>query len=272
MAFESGGENGAAKERPGPAPGVQGRGLLRRAERASLATSLQRDGSGDPYASLVIVAVDQDASPLLLLSDLADHTANLKASPRAGLLIDGTAGHQDPLTGPRLSLQGSLGRVESAAALQRFQNRHPGAALYAGFGDFNLYRFTVDKAHLVAGFGAIHWIDAESLLYDCSAAEVLAAAESDIVAHMNEDHADALALIARHLLHQDDGGQGEDPWVMTGIDPEGFDLRGPGGLQRVDFAGHFTGPIADAQAARAALVALTQQARKLAEAGRSSPD
>lgn len=259
MVLESG-----AEKHPDRQPGALARGLLRRAERASLATSLQRDGSGDPYASLVIMAVDHDAGPLLLLSDLADHTANLKAAPRAGLLIDGTLGYDDPLTGPRVSLQGRLARLDSQTALQRFQRRHPGAALYAGFGDFNLYRFEIEKGHLVAGFGDIHWLAAESLLHDCSDAVALAAAEADIVAHMNEDHDDALALMAQHLLHQAGGS-----WSMTGIDPEGLDLRGPGQegslgppLQRLDFAR----PVNDAQSARAALVALTREAREAAGA------
>ncbi len=266
MALESGGEKEAASPGPGRQPGKQpagqpgdlARGLLRRAERASLATSLQKDGSGDPYASLVIMAVDQDGGPLLLLSDLADHTANLKASPRAGLLIDGTAGYDDPLTGPRISLQGRLDRIDSPAALARFTRRHPGAALYAGFGDFNLYRFEIEKGHLVAGFGDIHWLAAELLLHDCSGAAALAAAEADIVAHMNEDHGDALALMAQHLLRREGG-----PWIMTGIDPEGFDLRGPGPegpLQRLDFPQE----INDGESARAALVALTRQAREAA--------
>lgn len=266
MALESGGEKEAASPGPGKQPGKHparqpgdlARGLLRRAERASLATSLQKDGSGDPYASLVIMAVDQDAGPLLLLSDLADHTANLKASPRAGLLIDGTAGYDDPLTGPRISLQGRVDRIDSPTALARFTRRHPGAALYAGFGDFNLYRFEIEKGHLVAGFGDIHWLAAEVLLHDCSGAAALAAAEADIVAHMNEDHGDALALMAHHLLQREGG-----PWIMTGIDPEGFDLRGPGAEgapQRLDFAQE----INDAESARAALVALTRQAREAA--------
>ena len=41
--------------------------------RAALATSL----NGAPYASLVLFAVDVDGSPLLLLSDLAQHSRNI---------------------------------------------------------------------------------------------------------------------------------------------------------------------------------------------------
>ena len=81
------------------------RELLRRADRAVLATRLGPEGW--PYASLVLLAVDHDAAPLLLLSDLAEHSRALAADARLSLLVDGTAGHADPLTGPRLTLLGT---------------------------------------------------------------------------------------------------------------------------------------------------------------------
>ncbi|MGH6946502.1 MAG: pyridoxamine 5'-phosphate oxidase family protein, partial [Kiloniellales bacterium] len=82
------------------------RALVRHAQSASLSTLLARDGSGHPYVSLVVVACDPAATPILLLSDLADHSRNLAADPRAALLFDGTAGLADPLAGARVALLG----------------------------------------------------------------------------------------------------------------------------------------------------------------------
>src|SRR5436305_1465105 len=110
-------------------PAMTARRLLRGLDRASLATTLE----GRPYASLVLVATAADGAPLLLLSDLAQHSINIKADPRVALLFDGTAGRADPLTGPRVSL---LGRAAPSAApgdRARFLARHPAAALYADF-------------------------------------------------------------------------------------------------------------------------------------------
>ena len=141
-------------------PGVAVRELVREAGQAALASALARDGSGRPYASLVLSACDHDGSPVLLLSDLADHSKNLAAEPKASLLFDVTAGRADPLTGSRASLLGELrpvaDRAQAARLLARYTARHPGAADYAGFADFRLYRMTVESAHLVAGFGRIH--------------------------------------------------------------------------------------------------------------------
>lgn len=239
-----------------PRPAETARGLLRSLDRAALGTLRVADGA--PHVSLVLVAVDADGAPILLLSRLAEHTRNLLAalerdgSAPASLLFDGTAGLDDPLTGPRVTLNGLLAPSTLDRHRRRYLARHPSAALYADFSDFAFYHLAPTQAHLVAGFGAIHTLDAEALLDDVGDAAALLAAAPDIVAHMNEDHADAIALIARHLL-----GQGGDGWRMTGIDPEGCDLRLAGAVARVRFAERVTTP----QAARVALVALTRQAR-----------
>ena len=227
-------------------PAATARRLMRALDRASLATSLE----GWPYASLVLVAADHDASPLLLLSDLAEHSKNIARDSRASLLFDGTAGRDDPLTGPRVTLLGEMRRIEDKRLLARFTARHPSAAGYAGFADFHLYRLAVARAHLVAGFGRIDWVAADALLHP--PAPALAAAEADILAHMNDDHAEALDLYATRLAGRTGKG-----WRLTGIDPEGIDLRLGGSIERLDFPA----PVRDPEGARAALVRLARQAR-----------
>jgi putative heme iron utilization protein len=229
------------------------RRLMRALDRATLATSLE----GWPYASLVLVALDHDASPLLLLSDLAEHSKNIKRDPRLSLLFDGTAGRDDPLTGPRVSVLGEAQLDADPRRLARFTARHPAAAGYAGFADFKLYRVAVARAHLVAGFGRIDWIAADALRQS-GADPALAAAESDILAHMNADHADTLDLYATRLA-----GQSGTGWRLTGIDPEGADLRRAGGVARLDFGR----PVRNAQEVRRAFIELAQRAREEGKEG-----
>lgn len=228
-------------------PAVTARHLMRALDRATLATT--RDGW--PYASLVLTAADHEGSPLLLLSDLAEHTKNIKRDPRVSLLFDGTAGRDDPLTGPRVTVLGEAKPALDPRRRARFTARHPSAAAYAGFADFHLYRIDVTRAHLVAGFGRIDWIAADALLYP-SHGEALAAAEADIIEHMNEDHAGMVDLYATRLA-----GAGGEGWRLTGIDPEGADLRRAGTVARLDF----TTPVADAHEARAAFIHLARTAR-----------
>ena len=104
------------------------RRLLRSLDRAALATSLAPASGGGPYVSLVLAATAPDGAPLLLISDLAQHTINLKRDPAVSLLLDGTAGLDEPLTGPRLTLLGGAARAADTALLARFVARHPSAS------------------------------------------------------------------------------------------------------------------------------------------------
>lgn len=236
---------------PASAPATIVRGLLRAADRATLATTLAGPaGGGWPYASLVLLAVDHDAAPLLLISTLAEHTRNLAADPRAAVLVDGTAGLDEPLTGARATVLGRLVRDDDPERRARYLRRHPSAAGYAGFGDFAVWRMQVERAHLVAGFGRIHWVDAAAVLG--RAGLKLAVREADVVAHMNADHADAIQLYARVLLGLDGDG-----WAMTGCDEDGADLRLGGRTARLAF----DAPVEDAEGARVELVRLVKRAR-----------
>ncbi len=134
--------------------------LMRRQTGAALGTVMD----GAPYVSLVLTAFDADGAPLLLLSDLAQHSRNILADNRVSLLFDGTQGLADPLTGPRLTVLGTAVRHDDGSALERYVARQPSAAQYAGFGDFHLYRVRIDRGHFVAGFGRIRWIEASALL------------------------------------------------------------------------------------------------------------
>ena len=223
--------------------------MVRSVARAALGTLLHGAESA-PYVSLVNVATDHDGSPLLLLSDLADHTRNLAADPRASLLFDGTGEREDPLAGERVTVQGRLGRSDDPRHRRRYLARHPVAAMYADFKDFNFYRLTVERAHLVAGFGRIHWLEAKALLVE--PAPVLIARETDIILHMNDEHQDAIDAYAQGLL-----GLSGDGWRLTGVDPEGCDLRQGHRVARLSFAHRVT----DAESARAELVRLVASAR-----------
>jgi heme iron utilization protein len=236
--------------RPGEAnAATSARRVTRTVPRAALGTILRAAG-GWPYVSLVSVATDHDGAPLLLLSDLSEHVKNLKEDDRASLLFDATGELEDPLAGERVTLLGRLVRTTAPAHRARYLARHPAAAMYADFRDFAFYCMHVERAHLVAGFGRIHWIEgAETVIAPCPA---LGKAEVGILEHMNRDHRDVVQLYARQLLDLDGDG-----WIMTGIDPEGCDLRLDHRTARLPF----DEPVADPETARAVFVRLARHAR-----------
>lgn len=239
-------------------PARLARRLARTAGRATLATV---GADGGPLATLVLTASAQDGAILLLLSAIAAHSRNIAADPRVSLLFMAGSGGEGALTRPRVSISGRALRHDDTIDRRRFLARHPAAAEWAGLPDFALLRVVPESGHLVAGFARTHRLAGPDLLVDAAAAAAMRAAEADILAHMNEDHAEAVALYATALL----GARGKG-WRMTGIDPEGCDLRRPPGRGTADDR-HvarlaFPDPVDGPDAARRTLATLARRARE----------
>jgi heme iron utilization protein len=245
-------------------PVLTAKKLLRTSRFGALA-SLQ-PATGNPFCSLVNIATSVDGSPLLLLSRLAVHTKNIAADSRISLLL-GEHGARDPLAAPRASIVGNIFRLDSrvdshlatAEQLQNARRRYlaanPSAETFVDFADFGFYRIAVDHLHLVAGFGRIVDLSAQSVLTEVSDAAALLEAEAGAVAHMNADHGDTMNLYATALL----GADAAD-WRCIGIDPEGLDMRaGDGSALRLVFPRRVVAP----DALRRTLKELADHARGL---------
>lgn len=226
------------------------RATLRKARIAALATLDPM--SGFPLATLTNIATDVDGSPLFLASKLSLHTRNIEADPRVSVLVS-SLGKGDPLANSaRLSVVGRAERCTDENARRRFLARHPKAKLYADFPDFSLFRLSVQGFHPNGGFARAGEIAVGAVLLDLAGCEALIAAEDDAIAHMNEDHAEALSLYATKLL-----GLPEGRWKATGLDPEGLDLVCSDENGRLVFPSRVTEPAG----LRHVLVALAQEAR-----------
>jgi putative heme iron utilization protein len=237
------------KNTPDFDPRAAAKKLMREARSGALATLMA--GSGDPYCSLVNVASAADGAPLLLISRLAVHTRNVLADPRVSLMLDERK-PGDPLEGARVMLMGEALQTGSEDAKRRYLARQPEAEMFAGFGDFAFYEVKLKGAHLVAGFGRIVDLTPADLLTDLSGAEALIAAEPQVIAHMNQDHADACRLYATRLLGAPDGD-----WRCVGCDPEGLDLQ----LDRTGLRLPFPQRVSQPGVLRAVLKQLADQAR-----------
>ncbi len=218
------------------------RTLLEQARHGALGT-LQE---GHPYTTLVQVA-SLGGTPLLLLSDLAEHTKNLRVDPRASLLV-WEEGADDPLMAGRVTLLGRL--AESSEGREVYLERHPGAAQYAGFKDFHFFTLVVESARYVGGFGRMSWVEGAD--YRAAAPDPVAPMAAGIRSHMNEDHADHMLLMARHF------GQLEGTTArLVEVDTYGFTMR----IDATDLRVDFPRPVTTSQEVRQAMVALVNQAR-----------
>jgi heme iron utilization protein len=230
-----------------------GLGLVRASPFATLASL---SGDGFPLATLTSVATDMDGAPVILVSRLSGHTTNLLANPRCSLLFART-GKGDPLAHPRISVMAEAAVVDrdgadGARIRRRFLARQPKAGLYVDFPDFLFFRMVIRSASLNGGFGKAYELTAADLVSDVSDATGLIEAEADILAHMNDDHAEAVRLYATKFGKREDGS-----WRMVSLDPDGFEVAASGELVRIGFGERLTHP----DAAHAELVRLARLAR-----------
>lgn len=140
------------------------RHLLAHARSGALG-SINPDGS--PLVTLVAVATMTDGAPLLLLSQIAAHTQNILREASASLLVQGESEDPDPMTAPRLSLNGkvvALDKGEIASAKARFIDKHPGSEPYDTELDFDYYRFAIESVRFNQGFGRFRKLRPDDLL------------------------------------------------------------------------------------------------------------
>jgi putative heme iron utilization protein len=175
-------------------------------------------------------ALDQEGRPLFLISKMAMHTQNLDQDPRCSLLVPEDSGEKNPLGIGRVTLLGQAEAVpttETKAARTLYLKRHEKARYWVDYQDFGFYRLDVLNVYFVGGFGVMGWVEAPD--YTVAQPDPLADHAHGIIQHMNEDHRDALVLLAKECADLD-----AEEAEMTAVDRLGFHLR-------LKVAGHYQG-------------------------------
>jgi putative heme iron utilization protein len=248
---------------PAPSHAQYARSLASTYSRATLST-LNDDAY--PFGSVVLYVLDDHGQPVMLLSELAEHTKNIRRDGRASVLVSSTVmPGDDPMALPRVTLIGSLSQVRDhdlATVRARFLERHPSAESYVGFGDFAWWILEVASVRFVGGYGRMSWVDLDA--YKHVQPDPLASHADGIMAHMNTDHADANLAYARALA----GIAAATSARMVAVDRLGFDLLAstPAGLQPVRL--NFDEPVDTPEAARKAVMAMLARARSVPDASR----
>jgi putative heme iron utilization protein len=235
----------------------EARTLLAGTNAGTLAT-LCEDGS--PWASLVAYGALDDGSPVLFVSRLAQHGRNLLREPRASLSVAAHPSGDDVLANGRVTLAGTAEQPEgelARTALDRYIAAVPAAKAYAGFGDFTLWVLPVDRVRWVGGYGRMASTTATA--YADAAPDPVGPDAAYAITHLNEDHADALLVMAQALGGHPDATAAE----CQAIDRLGLDLfvTTPRGVGFARLA--FVEPVTRPGGLRGATVELTRRARAL---------
>lgn len=244
---------------PAPTHAERARTLAAGITSGTLCTLLndESEPAGHPYGSLVTTALS-DGSPIFLISALAEHTRNLAADNRCSLLLT-EAGEDNPLALGRITLLGQAERLENDASNARddYLRSHPQAGYYLEFGDFSFWRLNVESLRYIGGFGRMSWVSVDD--WYGAEPDPIAAAASGVLAHMNDDHADALREYCLAFSRARDFSD----VAMVGIDRYGFEmsLETAEGARPVRVA--FDSALNSPDEVRPALVELVSRARAL---------
>jgi heme iron utilization protein len=207
---------------------------------------------GYPFGSLTPFVLNQQGMPIILISNLAEHTKNIMQDDRVSLVVFDN--NDDLQANARLTLLGHAKQTDKNNELirGRYLRYLPQAEQYFDMHDFSFYTIQVIHARYIAGFGRMGWIDGSEITLPSNP---LFIEELGILEHMNADHQESLKAFCLHyhLIH---AHQVE----MIGIDSMGFDVRAQATIEHV-LRFNFDNPISNAQEARLALVAMTKACR-----------
>ncbi len=185
--------------------------------------------AGYPFGSVVPYSLNRNGEPVILISDIAEHTKNIVADARVSLTVL-EHGVEDVQESARLTLLADAVKIIANDTSDRYYRRFPQSKDYHKTHNFGFYCLAPVNIRYIGGFGKIHWLEPEQLILANPFNE---AEESKIIEHMNKDHQSALHHYVNHFKEMT---VAEDQTVlMTGIDAEGFDLMLNGRPHRFQF-------------------------------------
>lgn len=236
-------------------PAEEARTLLAHSDVATLAT-LSEDGT--PWASMIMFGTLADGSPALMVSTLAEHGRNLERDQRGSISVMAPRRGPDPLQNGRVTLAGVFEKPQGErleAARQACYDAMMYARTYEKMADFSVWVLNVERVRWVGGYGVMGSDDAAS--YATAAIDPTAPNAEHAIEHLNEDHADALILIAQKLGGYPDGTAA----VCTSIDRYGMDLSIDTPRGKAPARIGFAEPCTEADGLRMATVELARRAR-----------
>lgn len=241
---------------PTPTHGERARTLVGSIQTGTLCT-IAKEPDGYPYGSFVTFAMDGNA-PVFFISDLAEHTKNLKRDERASLLV-AEGGEGDPLANGRVTLLGPCRRLDDGplrdTAKAAYLEAHPNASYYVDYKDFSFWRLEVEGVRYIGGYGRMSWVELED--WAGAEADPVAAFADGIIEHMNADHQDAMVQYCRVFSKAADTTAA----TMTSVDRYGFEMSAETGRGPRPIRLAFSAPITTSEEARKEMVELVRQAR-----------
>jgi len=222
--------------------------ILRGVRTATISVDEQRTSL--PLKTVVAVASDIDGAPIVAVAGSNNDIRVFQDQSLCTLLLMASDEAISSET-PKLSMAGRLLELEGedlSRIAGRFHARHPSSV------SNSLFRMEFVEAWFSSSAGGRTKVETAQLLTELGSLADWGAREAGAREHMNDDHADAVALYATKLTGAPDGD-----WILTGIDPEGADMA----LDQQDVRVWFDEPLQALSDMHHAMIDLVKKARSI---------
>jgi hypothetical protein len=216
------------------------------------------DVPGYPFGSLTPYCLDHRFNPVILISNIAQHTKNINANPKVCLTVSEETGDSEKQAFGRYTYIGDVEWLERdsddfQSVSSRYFRYFPSSRNYLTAHDFNFCRIKLVRGRYIGGFGEIFWLEKKQLKVVNPFAET---EEQMIINHMNDEHFDSLINYCSH--YKNIQVEKDDPLFMVGVCQFGFDLLWKG--RRLFFP--FEKEARDVMEVRERMVHMSKESRK----------
>jgi len=210
--------------------------------------------NGYPFGSVTPFCLDDNFNPIILVSEIAQHTKNMIKDNKVSLTITESGEEEEKQSLGRYTCLADAFKIEKTSdeydvISETYLRHYPQAKHYFEAHNFNFFRLNFVKGRFIKGFGKIHWIEKVGFPKNNN---LDAEARTSILSHMNADHQRAL----RHYLKAYKGIEVKDDDMvnMIGIYQFGFDLL----VNKKQFHFATEGELTDVDSARKILVEMSK--------------
>ncbi|MCL9780932.1 pyridoxamine 5'-phosphate oxidase family protein [Vibrio sp. S4M6] len=199
----------------------QARHYMRQSRQCVIST-VSKKLADYPFGSVTPFISSYEGKPIVYISDIAQHTKNIKRNNKVSLTFFGNpASTDDQNQNARVTIMGDahpLDQEASQAIRQRFLQQYPQYQDYPIDHGFHFWQIEPQMIRYIGGFAKAYWIDKKEWLLPKP--EWNEQAELDMAEHMNQDHVDAMKILLSALKRTP-----EEEISMTGIQPDGCYIR-----------------------------------------------
>ncbi|MEC7277526.1 MAG: DUF2470 domain-containing protein [Bdellovibrionota bacterium] len=197
-----------------------------------LSTQFTKEENDYPLGSVTPFVMTEEGDIVILISDIAIHTRNIKANPKVGFTVfDMESSHKQASS--RVMLIGDAEVVKEGAedytsVSEKYFTFFPMARNYFKAHGFDFWKIKPNHIHFIQGFGKIYTFEAEKGWRQDPPA--WKGEEMGAITHMNEDHKDTLHSFGEKLLEK----KAEEVSLIS-VDREGFHMKLDNSIHYLNF-------------------------------------